>query len=79
MQLEEAFIVDITQVVDYVGSKEDLLIRTVRTHRHINSTMLQAARRMKRELQRGTRQIEGSTAEKKKRMSREEHAWTMPT
>jgi len=79
MQLEEAFIVDITQVVDYVDSKEDLLIQTVRTHHHISSTILKTARRLKRELQRRTRQIKESTAEKKKRMSREEHAWTIRT
>jgi len=78
IQLEEAFIVDITQVVDYVDSKEDLLIQTVRTHHHINSTILQTARRLKRELQRRARQIKDSTAEKK-RMAREEHAWTIPT
>jgi len=71
MQLEEAFVVDITQVVDYVDSREDLLIQTVRTHHHINSTMLQTARRLKRELQRRTRQIKDST---KKKMAREEHA-----
>jgi hypothetical protein len=67
-------------VVDYVDSKEELLIQNVRTHQHnINSTMLQTARRLKRQLQRGTRQIKDSTAEKKKRMAREEHAWTIPT
>jgi hypothetical protein len=67
MQLEGAFLVDTTQVVDYVDSKEDLLIQIVRTHQHsINSTILQRARRLKRELKRGTRQIKDSTAEKKK-------------
>jgi hypothetical protein len=64
MQLEIAFVVDTTQVVDYVDSKKDLLIQIVRTHQHyINSTMLQRARRLKRKLQRGTRQIKDSTAE----------------
>jgi hypothetical protein len=33
---------------------------------NISSTMLLTARRLKRELQRGTRQIEDSTPEKKK-------------
>jgi len=67
MQLEKAFVVDTTQVADYVDSKEDLLIQIVRTHQHnINSTMLQTARRLRRELQRGTRQIKERTAEKKK-------------
>jgi hypothetical protein len=72
MQLEEVFVVDITQMVDCVDSKADRLIQTVRTHHHINSTMLQTARRLKRELQRGTKQIKDSTAEKKRRMAREE-------
>jgi hypothetical protein len=67
LQLEEACRVDITKVVDYVDSKEDLLKRIVRTHQHnINSTMLQTPRRLKRELQRGTRQIKDSTTGKKK-------------
>ena len=66
MQLQEAFVVNITQVVDYVDSKEDILIQIVRTHQHIKSTMLQTARRLKRELQRGTRQIKDSTANKTK-------------
>lgn len=79
MQFEEACLVDITKVVDYVDSKEDLLKLIVRTHqRNINSTMLQRARRLRRELQRGTRQIKDSTMEKK-RMAREEHAWTIHT
>jgi riboflavin synthase len=79
MQLEEAFVVDTTQVADYVDSKEDLLIQIVRTHQHnINSTMLQTAKRLKRELQRGTRQIKENTAGKKK-MARKDHGWTIPT
>ena len=67
MQLEKAFVVDTTQVADYVDSKEDLLIQIVRTHQHnINSTMLQTARRLRRELQRGTRQIKNDIPKKKK-------------
>jgi hypothetical protein len=68
MQLEEAFIVGTAQVVDYVDSKEVLPIQIFRTLQHnIISTMLQTTRRLKRELQRGTRQIKDSTAEEKKK------------
>ena len=46
MPLEEAFVVDVTQVVDYVESK-NILIQIVITHHHnINSTMQQTARRL---------------------------------
>jgi len=57
MQLEEAYVVEITKLMEYVDSKEDQLIQIVRTHHHnINSAMLQTARRLKRELGKGTRQ-----------------------
>jgi ubiquinone biosynthesis protein UbiJ len=51
--------------VECVESKEDPLMQTVGTHQNnINSAMLQRARRLKTELQRGTRQIKNSIAEK---------------
>jgi riboflavin synthase len=57
MQLEEAYVVEITKLMEYVDSKEELLIQIVRTHHHIiNSAMLQTERRLKRELGRGTKQ-----------------------
>jgi len=40
----------------YVNSKGDPLIRIVRTHQHINSAVLQRPKRLKTQLQRGTRQ-----------------------
>jgi riboflavin synthase len=56
MQLE-AYVVQITKLMEYVDSKEDPLIQTVRTHHHnINSAMLQTERRLKRKLGTGTRQ-----------------------
>jgi hypothetical protein len=65
MQLEEAYIVEVTKLMEYVGSIEDSQIQIVRTHQHkTNSAMLQTARSLKRELQRGTRQIKDSIAEK---------------
>jgi len=57
MQLEEAYIVEITKLMEYVDSKEDQLTQIVRTHHHnTNSAMLQTARRLKKESGRGTRQ-----------------------
>jgi hypothetical protein len=59
MQLEEAYAVGITKLVEYVGSKEDPLTQTVRTHQHnINLSLLQTARRLKMAVQRGTKQIQ---------------------
>ena len=51
--------------MECVDSKEDPLMQIVGTHQHnINSAMLQSVRRLKIELQRGTRQIKDSIAEK---------------
>jgi len=63
MQLE-AHTAEITKLVEYVDSKEYPLIQIVRKHQHnIDSAMLQTARCLKTELQRGTRQINDSIAE----------------
>jgi len=54
IQLEEAYKVEITKLVEYVDRKEDPLIQIVRTHQHsINSAMLQTdtSRRQYREEQ----------------------------
>jgi len=67
MQVEEAYAAEVTKLVEYVDSKEDPLIRTVRTHKHnINPAVLQTARLLKIELQRGTRQTKDSIAKKTK-------------
>jgi hypothetical protein len=56
MHLEEAYAVEITKKVECVGSKEDPLMLIGRTHQHnINSAVLQTARRLKTEAQRGKR------------------------
>jgi DNA topoisomerase VI subunit B len=41
--------------MECVDSKEDALIQTGRIHQNINSAVLQTARRLKTEVQRGTR------------------------
>ena len=67
MQLAEAYVTEITKLMEYVDSTEDPLTQIVRTHQHNNnSAMVQTARSLKRELQEGTRQIKGSIAEKTK-------------
>jgi hypothetical protein len=56
-QLEEAYIIEIAKLMEYVDSSEDPIIRIVRTHqKNINSAMVHTARSLKRELQKGTRQ-----------------------
>ena len=67
LQLEEAYVVVIMKLVECVDSKEDPLTQIVRARQHIIiSAVLQTARRLNRELQRGTRQINDSIAEKTK-------------
>jgi len=66
MQLEEAYTVEITKLVEYIDSKEDPLIQTQNVPHIINSAELQTVRCLKTAVQRGTRQIKDSIAEKTK-------------
>ena len=67
MQLEAAHTVEITKLVEYVDRKKDPLIQVVRTHKHnTDSTVLQTARCLKTEVQRETRNVKDSIAEKTK-------------
>ena len=67
MQLEAAHAVEITKLVEYVDRKEDPLIQVVRTHQpNTDSAMLQTAKCLKAEVQRETRKIKESIAEKTK-------------
>jgi hypothetical protein len=65
------------KLMEYVDSKEDPLIRTVRTHQHkTNSTILQTARNLNKKLQNGTRQIKDIiTEETKETWQGEKDAW----
>ena len=76
MQLEEAYVVEITKLVESIDNKEDPLIRIVRTHHHdVNSTILRTARQLKTELKTRTGQTKDSISEKtKERWRREEDA-----
>ena len=66
MQLEAAHAIEITKLVDYVDRKEDPLIQ-VRTHQqNTNSAVLQMARCLKTKVQKETRRMEDSIAEKTK-------------
>jgi len=53
-------------MVEYVESKENPLMRTVRTYHYINSAMLQTARCLKTELQKGKRQRTAKQKRQKK-------------
>ena len=67
MQLEAAYAVEISKLVEYVDRKEEPLIQVVRTHQYnIDSAVLQIARRPTTEVQRETRKIKDSIAEKTK-------------
>jgi len=67
MQLEAAHAVEITKLVEYVDRKEDPLIQVVRTHQHnTDSAVLQTTRCIKTEVQRETRKMKDSIAEKTK-------------
>jgi GNAT superfamily N-acetyltransferase len=57
MQLEETYIIEITKLMEYVGSTGDPLIQVVRTHQNnIKSAKGQRARSLRTELHKGTRQ-----------------------
>jgi hypothetical protein len=67
MQLKAAHTVEITKLVEYVDRKEDPLIQGVRTHQHnTDSTVLQTDRCLKTEVQKETRKMKDSIAEKTK-------------
>ena len=67
MQFEEAYLIEITKLMEYVDSTEDPLIQIVTTHQNnTNSAMVQTARSLKIEIQKGTRQITDSIAENTK-------------
>jgi len=67
MQSEAAYAVEITKLVEYVNRKEDPLMQVVRTHQHnTDSAVLQTARCLKTEVQKETRKMKDSIAEKTK-------------
>jgi hypothetical protein len=81
MQLEEAYITEITKLIKYVNSTEDPLTQMVRMHQNnTNSAMVRTARSLKRELQRGTKTNKGQhSREDKRKMAGEKDAWTIST
>jgi len=80
MQLDAAYAVEITKLVEYVDKKEDPLIQVVRTHQHnTDSAVLETARCLKTEVQRDTRKMNDSIAEKKRKMAQKEDAWAVVT
>ena len=65
--------------MEYVDRKEDPPIKVVRTHQYnSNSAVLQTARCLETEVQRETK-IKEHSGENKRKMVREEDAWTIAT
>ena len=62
MQLEAVHAVEITKFVEYVDRKEEPLMQVVRTHQHNTDS----ARCLKTEVQKETRKMKDSIAEKTK-------------
>ena len=78
MQLEEAYTVEITKLVEYIDSKEDPLRQTVRMHQHIiNSAELQMPQdsSTKRKKTNKGQHSRGN----KRNMAREVDAWIIAT
>jgi hypothetical protein len=62
MQMEEAYIAETINLVEYVENEEDPLIQIVRTHQHnTNSALLQRANKFKNSFQSETKQIKNIT------------------
>jgi len=67
MQLESGHAVEITKLVEHVDRKEDPITQVVRKHQYnTDSAVLHTARGLKTEVQRETRKMKDSTAEKTK-------------
>ena len=80
MHLEATHAVEITKSVECVDRKEDPLIQAVRTHQHNTDSQcyrqLDASRQKYRKKQENEGQQSG---ENKRKMVREEDAWTIAT
>jgi hypothetical protein len=58
IQVEEAYIAETLNLVEYIENKEDPLIQILRTHQHnTNSALLQTANKVKKSFQSETKQI----------------------
>ena len=82
MQLEEANLVEITKLVEYVDRKEDPLVHIVRMHQHnINLAVLQTARCLKteRSTERNKTNKGQHSRENKRKMAWKEDEWTSAT
>ena len=82
MQLEEAYIVEITKMVEYVDRREDPPIQTVRMHQHnINSTVLQTDSQMPQDssTERNMTNKGQHSRKNKRKMAREGDTWITAT
>jgi hypothetical protein len=79
VQLEVAYIVEVTKLIKYVTSKEDLRIQIVRIDRHITDSAVLQTEASQRIRERN-KTIEGRhSREDKREMAREEDTWAVPT
>ena len=76
MQLETAHAVEITKLMEYVDRKEDPLIQVVRTHQHntVTDSWMPQGTSTGRNKHKGEH-----SGENKRKMAREEDAWTITT
>jgi hypothetical protein len=76
--LEEAYSTEVTKLMEYEDIKEDQQIRTVRMNpRSTSSTMLQIAKKPQERIRGRNKRNRGRhIREDKRKMAREENAWT---
>jgi hypothetical protein len=78
IQLEAAYAVEIIKLVEYVDRKKDPLIQVVRTHqRNTDSAVLQTVRYLKTEVEKNKKNEGQYSGENKRKIAREEDAWTI--
>jgi hypothetical protein len=81
MQLEEAYVAEVTKLMEYKDIKEDQQIQTARTNQHSAiSAMLRIAKKPQNRITgRNKRNRRQHRREEKRKMARESGAWTTVT
>jgi hypothetical protein len=78
VQIEGAHIAEVTKLMEYVDSKEDPLIKSVRIHQyHKHSTLLETVKNFKKSFQSGTNQVKNIISQNIKE-NWEEKGWSIP-
>jgi hypothetical protein len=81
IHLEEAYVAEVTKLMEYEDMKEDQQIQTVRTNLHsTSSAMLRIAKKPQERITgRNKRNRRQHRREEKRKMARERDAWTTVT